>query len=551
MSSDKETHMDDMDTESQSPQGFSRQSGEEDSEATQPYEGSPKGNDRQITKRKSRFSLFGSSREGPIPLMGERRPYPPKLENPEMYKVSFDGPDDPLHPFNLPVKKKVFACFILGWVTFSGIWGSSAYAPAALGVQEEFHIGEVTSILGLSLYVLGFASGPVLWGPLSELVGRRIPFVVACFLCMVFTFAAATAKDVQTLMLTRFFAGFTAAASITIVPSIFADLFDTRTRGKAISVFGTLMFTSPILAPVAGGFISFSSLGWRWTEYLTAIFLSGGLVLAVFFAQETYYPVILQRKAAEIRQRTGNNAIYAPHDLARVDLGELFQKYFSRPIVMLLVEPILFLLTLYMAFIYGLMYLLLEAYPIIFGPGGYNFYKGTVELPYLSLFIGMVLAEAAMLMYFEPRYVKKIQVKGLVPEERLPSMIVGAFLLPIGIFWLTWSGHYHEKVHFMVPSVSGVLIGASLIFIFMPGINYIIDTYLIVAASAMAATTILRSVFGACFPLFAPSMFHRLGTNWAGTVLGCISVVMVPVPILFFYFGHKIRTHSRFAVNKV
>jgi MFS transporter, DHA1 family, multidrug resistance protein len=547
MSIDKEIHMEDKDTESQSPQGFTQQSGEEDSEANQPYQGSPDG---QLTKRKSRFSLFGSSPEGPIPPMGEGRPYPPKLEDPEIYKVAFDGPDDPLHPFNWPVKRKVFVCCILGWVTFSSIWGSSVYAPAALGVEEEFHIGEVTSILGLSLYVLGFASGPVLWGPLSELVGRKIPLVVTCFLCMVFTFAVATAKDVQTVMLSRFFAGFMAAANLTIVPASFADLFDTRTRGMAMSIFATLIFTSPILAPVAGGFITYSHLGWRWTEYLTGIFLSAGLVLAVCFAQETYHPVILQHKAAEIRKRTGNHAIYAPHDLVNVDLKELFQKYFSRPIVMLFVEPILLLLTIYMAFIYGLLYLLLEAYPIIFGPGGYNFYKGTVELPYLSLFIGMVSAQVVTLIYFEPKYVKTFQVKGLIPEERLPAMIVGAFLLPIGIFWLTWSGHYYEKVHFMVPAASGVLIGASLMFIFMPGINYIIDTYLMVAASAMAATTFLRSVCGACFPLFAPGMFHRLGTNWAGTVLGCIAVVMVPVPILFYYFGRRIRSHSRFAANK-
>lgn len=526
----------------------------EEIEASHHQDGYVGENQRIRNRKESKLSFLGlgdnSQHAKPLPVMGGGKPYPPKVVDQEMYRVEFDGPDDPLHPFNWPIKKKLTVCCILGWVTFSSIWGSSVYAPAALGVMEEFHIGEITSILGLSLYVLGFASGPVLWGPLSEIIGRKIPVILTCFLCMVFTFGVATANNVQTLMICRFFAGFMAAANLTIVPASFADLFDSRTRGMAMSIFATLIFTSPILAPIIADFITYSYLGWRWTEYLTGIFLAGGLVLAVLFAEETFHPVILQHKAAEIRQRTGNHAVYAAHDLLRTDGKELFEKYFSRPIVMLFVEPILLLLTLYMAFIYGVLYLLLEAYPIIFGPTGYNFYKGTAGLPYLSLFLGMVLAQVVVLIYFEPAYLKKFTASGLIPEHRLPPMIVGAFLLPVGIFWLTWTGYYHEQIHFMVPATSGLLIGASLMFIFMPGMNYIIDTYLMVAASAMSANTFLRSAFGAGFPLFAPGMFHRLGTNWAGTVLGCLAVAMMPVPILFYYFGHRIRRHSRYAVNK-
>jgi DHA1 family multidrug resistance protein-like MFS transporter len=77
-------------------------------------------------------------------------------------------------------------------------------------------------------------------------------------------------------------------------------------------------------------------------------------------------------------------------------------------------------------------------------------------------------------------------------------MMVGAVLFPIGMFWVAWSGNY-PQVHWIVPTLSGVLTGAGLMTIFLQALNYLVDAYLIVAASAIAANTFLRSIFGAGF----------------------------------------------------
>ncbi|KAI5906327.1 Major facilitator superfamily multidrug transporter FLU1, partial [Candida parapsilosis] len=85
--------------------------------------------------------------------------------------------------------------------------------------------------------------------------------------------------------------------------------------------------------------------------------------------------------------------------------------------------------------------------------------------------------------------------------------------------------------------------------IFLPTMNYIIDCYLYVAASALAGNTFLRSGFGAAFPLFTTQMFNNLTIKWAATLLGCLGALMIPVPFLFYKYGGYIRSKSKFAMK--
>jgi DHA1 family multidrug resistance protein-like MFS transporter len=485
----------------------------------------------------------------PLPTMGGGRDYPPSLGDRDPYKVDFDGPNDPIHPHNWPLKRKLPICASLGFTTLVAAWSSAIYATAVDEVMAEFHVGLVVAILGVSLYVMGFAAGPILWAPLSELFGRKMPIMVSFCGFTIFQFAVATAKDFQTLMLCRFFGGFFGAAPTVVVSAAFADIFNNEQRGKAMAIFTLMVFCGPTAAPVVGGFIVNSHLHWQWTEYITGIMGALALVLDYFIFKESYHPVILTQKASDLRRRTGNWGIYAPHEVVELDMAELISVNVARPLRMLFTEPILLLVTIYQAFIYGILYLLLEAYPIVFS--GYGFKGGIVELPYLSLTIGMVIAGLSIVLYFEPYYVKKLVANGgkPVPEARLPPMILGGILFPTGIFWFTWSGNYPHHVHWMVPTVSGLFTGYGLLAIFLASINYIVDSYLFFAASALAGNTFLRCSFGATFPLFATAMFDNLGINWAGTVLGCIGVVLAPVPVLFYLCGKKLRVKSKFAFD--
>lgn len=256
-------------------------------------------------------------------------------------------------------------------------------------------------------------------------------------------------------------------------------MFDNRTRGMAITVFSLAVFTGPLMAPFVGGFITMSHLGWRWTEYIVAIMGFTAFTMNLLFLEESYPPQILVKKASELRRRTKNWGIHAKQEEIEVDLRELMEKNFSRPLRMLVTEPIVLLLSIYMAFIYGLLYLFLTAYPLVF-QGVHHMNLGVGGLPFFGMIIGQVIA-GTLIFIRQPGYQKKLAANNGVPipEWRLPEVIAGGVCFAIGLFWFGWTG-YREDIHWIVPTVSGLLTGFGLMGIFLQALNYLVDAYLMV-----------------------------------------------------------------------
>ncbi|BAE62327.1 unnamed protein product [Aspergillus oryzae RIB40] len=478
--------------------------------------------------------------------MGAGKDYPPPLPDAEEYVVEFEGSDDPMHPQNWPMRRRVLIGSLLTFCALVTAYVSAIFATASEGVMKEFGFGKEVAALGTTLYVLGFSAGPTIWAPASELIGRRWPMLIGMFGFDIFTIACATAKDTQTIMLTRFFAGFCAASVIALVPASLSDLFNNHHRGVAIAVYTMSVFTGPFTAPFIGGFTAESYLGWRWTFYIPAFVGFFSLILMALFAQETYVPVVLMQKAAILRRQTRNWGIHARQDEHEIDFRELVTKNLARPFLILFTEPIAFLLTLYMSFIYGLAYALLSAYPIVF-QGTYGMTGGVSGLPFIGLIIGEI-AGSSFVLSLQKSYSRKLEANSNVPvpEWRLPPCIVGGVAFAGGLFWFGWTG-WNPSIHWMAPTAAGVMVGFGITSIFMQGFNYLLDSYLNFAASAFAANTMMRSMVGACFPLFTRQMFNDLGIQWAGTLLGCIAVVMIPIPVLFLVFGPRLRQRSRLA----
>jgi DHA1 family multidrug resistance protein-like MFS transporter len=395
------------------------------------------------------------------------------------------------------------------------------------------------------------------------LYGRKPPIVIAAFGFSIFSIAVAVAKDLQTILICRFFAGLFGSSPLAIVAAVFADMFDNKLRGMAVAVFSATVFMGPLLAPFIGGFITTSSLGWRWTEYISSFmgFISFGLLLC--FMEETYPPVVLINKASELRRRTKNWGIHAKQEEIEVDFKELIVRNISRPMRILFTEPIVLLITLYMSFICeffldvvrrvtankiidGLLYLFLTAYALVF-QGVYGWTAGISGLAYFGMVVGEMIAFVVIITQ-NPRYVKKLEANNNipVPEWRLPISMIGGVFFTGGLFWFGWSG-YSGTVHWIVPVLSGLLTGFGIFSIFLSLLNYLVDAYLMFAASAIAANTFMRSIFGGIFPLFATYMFNGMGIQWASTLLGCVALVLVPMPVVFYVFGKRIRAKSKFA----
>ncbi|KAI9901325.1 hypothetical protein N3K66_003142 [Trichothecium roseum] len=482
----------------------------------------------------------------PLPSMGAGKPYPPELPEMDEYVVEFDGPDDPLHAQNWPLRKKIITAAMLGYTTMTSAFTSSIFSSATMVVASRYGVSQEVGLLGTTFYVLGFAFGPTLWAPLSELKGRRLPLVISMFGFSVFSIACATGKDIQTILLCRFFSGFFGACPLAVVAAVFSDMFDNKTRGIAVTLFSMAVFTGPLLAPFIGGFIVESHLGWRWTEYLASIMGFTAFALDLVFLEETYPPVILIAKASELRRRTKNWGIHAKQEEIEVDFRELVSKNFSRPLRLLFTEPIILLLSIYMSFIYGLLYLFLTAYPLVF-VGVHGFSMGQSGLTFFGMITGQLIAGASVILQ-QPWYMRKLTANNGVPipEWRLPNVMAGGISFAIGIFWFGWTG-YTPNIHWIVPALSGIFTGFGLMSIFLQALNYLVDAYLMFAASAIAGNTFLRSLAGAGFPLFARQMFTGMGIQWAATLLGCVAVVLAPIPFIFYRYGAKIRQKSAYA----
>lgn len=317
-----------------------------------------------------------------------------------------------------------------------------------------------------------------------------------------------------------------------------------------------------------GGFLG-ETQGWRWPLGLMAI-LSGVItILGILFTCETYGPVLLRRRAERLSRITGQVYISAldagkpPMTVARK-----LRTAVGRQFVLLFTEPVVLISSIYITIIYGTLYLNFAAYPIVFqrvrgwstGIGGLAF-TGTA----IGVFLATAAAYVDYMFYLKSQRASKTGV--LPPEYRLRSTIVGSFLLPIGLFWFAWT--CGPEIHWIVPIIGSVFFACGLVMVFMSLLNYLVDScksfsfiYLsfqiscayksqdvVYAASVMAANSVMRSIVGASFPSFTIYMYENLGLHWAGSVPGFLALACVPLPILFFKYGARIRRKCKFAAE--
>lgn len=308
------------------------------------------------------------------------------------------------------------------------------------------------------------------------------------------------------------------------------DLWPRSHRSIPFALFTAACFCGPVLGPMLGGFLT-EHKSWRWSFWLVFIESTVIYIIALVTLPETYTPRLIERKIA----KSGVHVLREPRSTR-------FLQSIVRPWMMLFTEPILLSLSLYMAFIYGVLFLDFTAYPVVFQKArGWSI--GMSGLSFTGIGVGMAIATALspQVNRVHGRYVEKL---GPVPEARLPHLLFVVWLLPIGIFWFGWTAL--PPVPWISSILAGVPFGFALVMLFL-GINaYLTDCYERYSASALAANTFLRSMFGAGFAMFATQMYEKLGTPWATSILGFIALAMGILPLVFYRYGAKLRAMSKF-----
>ncbi|KAK5110953.1 hypothetical protein LTR62_005491 [Meristemomyces frigidus] len=469
----------------------------------------------------------------------------------DVFIVGYEGPGDLNDPHGWSYWTRIPCTFLIASIGCVVGIASAIDSSALPYAAREFGVAPVVESLATGLFLIGFGVGALFAGPISETVGRNPVYIVTLAVYMCFILGSALAPNIGAQLVLRFLAGLFGSTPLTCAGGSISDLWSPLERVFAFPVFANAAFTGPLLGPVMGGFIV-QHLDWRWVEWITLIASGLVLILVFFFQPETYPPILLKWKAKHLRELTGDQRYRAEIEVRQEALTRRLLRALYRPILLTVREPIIILLALYLTVIYIVLFTFLDGYTYIF-QDTYGLSEGLTGLCFLGIIVGLFGASALVpLMY---KWAKEGLVKAreqgkekLEPEFRLWfSMLGGSFAIPISLFWMGWTAR--PDISIWSPLAASVLFGYGILCVFITCYQYIIDSYEIYAASALASITLIRYVAAGSMVIVGIPFYENMGVPYTCTILGCLSCLLVPVPYLFYIYGPKIRSYSKYAVT--
>ncbi|EGO56964.1 hypothetical protein NEUTE1DRAFT_123368 [Neurospora tetrasperma FGSC 2508] len=460
--------------------------------------------------------------------------------------------NDPENPYNWSSGRKAAILLTAVMLILNSSMGSALPSNAIPFIVEEWKIeSEQETVLPISIYLIGYVMGPILWAPLSEQYGRRRLSIGTFAMFTLFTLACALAPHWISFIIFRLFSGIFASAPIALVPGIIADIYnEPRQRGRSMGIFMAVIF-GPLIAPIISGYAA-TTIGWRWAFWIGLMYAGLTLLPLFFLLPETYGPILLLRRAQHLRLTNPNAHVIAPRELedTQHSLSELTTIVLTRPIRMILMEPIVSTSCAYISLCYAIFYMTFEAYPFIF-IDLYGLTPGQCGLTYLAMGVGCLIALPIFMAWDSILTRARHRNAAWTRQEeyrRLPLACLGGPMFVVSLFWLGFTSRSPSIIPFWIPMLSGIPFGMGFMCVFQALLNYLTDAYEIFAASANAAASCSRSLLATLLPLATAPMFHRLGIAGACSLLGGLSLLMTMMPFIFLWQGEKIRRNSKFCL---
>ncbi|KAH9908628.1 major facilitator superfamily domain-containing protein [Xylariomycetidae sp. FL2044] len=456
--------------------------------------------------------------------------------------VAWDSQGDPKMPLNFAKARKWVIAWSLALITFMSPLSSSILSPAIADISTEFHNTAGTKgAFPVSIYLLGYAIGPLVLAPLSEVYGRRPILTGANIFFCLWQVGCALAPSLDSLIAFRFLAGVGGSGCLTLGGAIIGDLFPVAERGTALSVWMLGPLIGPTIGPLIGSFIA-GTIGWRWALWIVLIPSAVITFVLAITLPETNHKVLIDHKIKRLEKSLGLSELRNCYEGSgpKLSQGAILRIGLLRPLKMLVLAPIITIPSLFVAFIYGTIYLMYNVLPPTF-ENEYGWPETITGLVYIPIGLGYLLGLAVFSKFSDERVIRMTKANGGVsePEMRLPLMAYAGCICPITFFWFGWTAEY--KVPWIVPIIGLVPIGAGIMGLFMPVQAYIVDAYPMYSASGLAAFVVLRSVVAAFLPLAGPALFDHLGLGWGNSVLGFICIAMIPIPLFIYKYGARLR----------
>ncbi|KAJ7184383.1 major facilitator superfamily domain-containing protein [Mycena filopes] len=465
--------------------------------------------------------------------------------------VGWDGPDDPANPKNWSMKKKVFVAGCISYLTFAMYIGSAIYTASIPGIMEEFHVGLVRATLGLTLYVFGYAVGPIFLAPLQEIpaIGRTPVYIYTLAIFVGVQAPIAISHNLNVILALRFLTGFFGGVALATGGASMADMFSIQELPYVMGVWSLFAVAGPVSGPIAGSFAA-EIKGWRWPMW-EMLWLSGfSFVVLAIVLPETYAPSILLKRAHRLRKLTGRTDLHTAVELAQASqtAGAILFEACVRPFV-LMAEPVLIFANIYLGFVYALFFLWFESFPLVFS-GIYHFDLGKSSLPFAAYFVTGIITYIFYVCYqmyhVKPRYIAAAKAgKTVPPEIRLEIGLMASIFIPASVLIFGYTAR--ESIHWIVPVIGASLYLPGIFLTFLSILIYIASSYHHYAASALAGNDFFRSTMASVFPLFGTIYFQNLGLGTGAAVLAGISVCLIAAYYTLWRFAGRLRARSKYA----
>lgn len=454
-------------------------------------------------------------------------------------------------PLNFKPGRKWLLIGLLATMEFITPLASSMFAPALGYMDIDLHNNSgVLSPMVVTIFVFGFVPGPLFLAPLGEIYGRRPVLSASNVFFVAFQIGCALAPNIGALIAFRFLAGIGGSGCLAVGGGVIADLFPPQQRGLASAVYSIGPIFGPTVGPVLGGFLS-QRLSWRWIFWLLLIASGTMTCCNGLFFRETNPRVLMKRKVARLSKelnRSDLRSVYEQEDDANKSTRHraILANGLKRPLKLLFTSPVVFILATYVALIYGLSFLVFTTLTAVLHDA-YGWSPEICGLAYLAIGLGFLCGLVTVAKISDATVVRLASTNGGViePEMRLPTCAIIACLIPVSFFWYGWAAD--QKAYWLVTVIGLVPLGYGMIGVFLPAQTYLIDAFPIYSASALAAQTTTRSLFGGFLALAGPSMNSKLGIGWANSVLGFITLAFVPATALVAQYGKFLR--ERYPVN--
>ncbi|KAK0189257.1 MFS polyamine transporter [Armillaria mellea] len=440
------------------------------------------------------------------------------------------------NPINFSRRRKWAITILSSFATLLAATTAAGYNLGFDSMTRDLNCTRFQATIGLSTYTLGFGIVPLFTASFSEEFGRQPLYIVSAGGFFIMYIMVALAKNIQTVIIARFLQGGFGSTWATMVGGTIADIWVPEDRGLPMTFFTAAAIGGTGVGPIMAGWIEMNQrLEWKWIQWIQM------MTMWSIHRIETRSSILLTRLAKKIRKETGDKRYRARVEDERASLRTLIFISITRPIHLMLTEPIVASFSLWIGFCWGVVYALIESIPFIFRDL-HNFSVGQLGNAFAVMIVGSLLGFMTNILQ-EKLYHKNYPHRG--PEARLYMACAAAIMLPAGMFLYAWTSFTFVP---WIASAIGITIFMWAIFIvYLAVFTYLADTYGPFASSALAGQSLCRNLAAMAFPLFTTQMYSNLGYTWASTLFACIAALMIPIPFVLFFYGPSIRRHSRFS----